>query len=198
MLTEKFIRFDSSSRRVLLTALVVVATIGLYRWILAPFGNQLFAAKRYYSALDSRIRKANALHTTLEEKRTKTERLNSEYIRLQNELFTFSEAREFFASLPIAAQEAGCAVQSISRVPEKRVGSKNKSVKDSDIVSRKAVVTVLGRFNNIVKFLEEMHARKHRVWVDTVRVDAGTSGRLKCQVILTIYCIERMEIAVYE
>ena len=69
MLVDKIIQIDSSHRRVLLVALVVVAAVGLYRWILAPYNGQLLAAQQYESTLDSVIHKADVLGTTLEAKR---------------------------------------------------------------------------------------------------------------------------------
>ncbi len=197
MLADKFVRLDRSSRRVLLTGLVVVAAVGLYRWILAPFSNQLLAAQRYNSVMDDSMRKARILGEILEAKEAKLKGLTDESVRLQNELFTPGEAREFFTFLPAAARKAGCVVASISQLPEQRTGAQNQS-DDSGIVSNKAVVTVIGGYNEIVKFLGEMQTRKHRVWVDSVRMDAGAAGKLKCQVGLTIYCIERVETALYE
>ncbi|MGA2172513.1 MAG: hypothetical protein ABSG82_05805 [Sedimentisphaerales bacterium] len=199
MLADKVIRLNSSSRRVLLVALVVIAEVGLYRWILAPFSNQLLAAQRHNSALDSTIRKAGILDTTLEDKKAKLEKLTGEAARLQNELFTPDEAREFFASLPAVARLAGCAVQSVSQVPEQRAGSQNRPGDDSGIVSRKAVVTVIGRYNSIVRLFEEIQTYKRKVWVDPVKIEAGDgTGKLKCQVTVTLYCIERVEMALYE
>jgi hypothetical protein len=98
MLADKLIKLNSSSRRVLLTALVVVASVGLYRWILAPFSGQLLAAQQCNSALGSTIRKARILDATLEAKKAKLEKLTDESARLRNELFTPGEAREFLAS----------------------------------------------------------------------------------------------------
>jgi len=177
--------------------MVVVATLGLYRWILAPFGNQLLAAQQYDSALDSTICKAKVLGTTLESKKAKLEELSGESARLQNELFTPDEAREFFASLPAAARKAGCVVVSVSQAPEQRVGPQNRP-DNSGVVGRKAVVTVIGGYSNIAKFLEGMQTCKRRVWIDSVRMDAGAAGKLKCQVGLTLYCVERMETTLYE
>jgi hypothetical protein len=198
MLADKLVRLNSSSRRVLLMALVFVAAVGLYRWILAPFSGQLLAAQQYNSALDNTMRKARILDTTLGAKKAKFEKLSGESVRLRNELFTPDEAREFFASLPGVARRAGCVVQSVSQSPEQRAGLQNRS-DGSGIVSKKAIVTVIGGYNSIVEFLRDTQTYKRRIWIDSVRMDAGgVAGKLKCQVTLTLYCIERAEKTLYE
>jgi Tfp pilus assembly protein PilO len=189
MSVEKIIQIDRSHRRVLLVSLVVIAAVAMYRWILSPYTGQLLAAQKYNYALDSAIRKAGVMETLLEAKKAKTVELTKESDRLRNQLFTPQEVRQFFASLPIAVRQTGCVTQSVSTVPEQR-GSQNDS---SGIVAKKAVVTVIGGYNEIIKFLEGLQTSEHKVWIESVRIDAGGAGKLKCQVLLTLYCIERVE-----
>jgi hypothetical protein len=207
MLAEKLVRLDSSSRRVILTALVVVAAAGLYRLILFPFSSQLLAAQHYNSTLDSAIRKSGVLGTTLRAKKAKLDKLVIASERLRNELFTPDEAGEFFASLPAAVRRAGCVVQSVSSVAGGQGGSQNQhpaaslsNPQDgSGISGKKAVVSFIGGYNNIMMFLKEMQTYKRKVWIDSVRMDAaGTAGKLKCQVALTLYCVDITETALYE
>jgi Tfp pilus assembly protein PilO len=198
MLADKLTRLDSSSRRVLLLALVVVAAVAIYSWSLAPFKNQLIAAQRYNSTLDSSIRKAGVLDTTLEAKKVKFDELKKAFARLRNELFTQDEAREFFASLPATVRGVGCTVQSISSVPEQRGGSQNQP-DNSGIVGKKTQVTIIGGYSGIVKLLDSLQTYKRRVWIESVRMDTSAgAGKLKCQLTLTLYCVNSMETTVYE
>lgn len=187
---EKFIQIERSHRRVLLIALAAIVVFGLYRWILAPHTNQLLAAQRYNSSLDATIRKADFMSTVLEKKKTKIVELTKESDRLRNQLFTQNEARRFFASLPSVVAQSGCAVLSVSAVPDAQRNTQNDTPATAP---KKAMVTIIGGYNGITKFLGALQNYEHKVWIESVRIDAGGAGKLKCQVLLTLYCIERVE-----
>ena len=186
-------------RRVLLLALVVIATVGLYRWILAPYGGQLLAAQKYDFALGSVLRKARVLGKTLEAKKNKLEELTAESARLRGELFAPDEMRVFFASLPAAAGRTGCAIQSINTPSEQRGGSISPPAEGSGIIEKKAIVTFTGGYGNIIGLIKELQTCQRKVWIDSVRIDTGgNAGKLKCQLTLTLYCVDNMETVSYE
>jgi Tfp pilus assembly protein PilO len=195
MSVEKFIQIERSHRRVLLIAIAVIMAFGLYRWILSPHTNQLLAAQRYNSSLDATIHKAELMRTGMEEKKTKIEVLTRQSDRLRNQLFTQNETRRFFSSLPSIVTQSGCAVLSVSAVPDAQRNEQNDA---PAIAPKKAMVSIIGGYNGITKFLGELQGYEHKVWIESVRIDAGGAGKLKCQVLLTIYCIERVENTLYE
>ncbi|MGB7582612.1 MAG: type 4a pilus biogenesis protein PilO [Sedimentisphaerales bacterium] len=195
MSVEKFIQIERSHRRVLLIALAAIVVFALYRWILAPHTNQLLAAQRYNSSLDAAIRKADFMRTAMENKKTKIEELTKESDRLRNQLFTQNEAHRFFASLPSVVAQSGCAVLSVSAVPDAQRNTQNDT---PAIAPKKAMVTIIGGYNSITKFLGALQNYERKVWIESVRIDAGGAGKLKCQVLLTVYCIERVENSLYE
>jgi Tfp pilus assembly protein PilO len=195
MSVEKFTRIERSHRRVLLIAITIIAVFGLYRWILAPHTNQLLAAERYNSALDGAIRKAGFISNMLDVKKGKIEELTKESDRLRNQLFTPQEMRQFLASLPSVVNQAGCAVQSVSTVPD---AQRNPQSDGSGIIAKKAIVTFIGGYNNIIKLLEALQNSERKVWIESVRMDTGGAGKLKCQILLTVYCIEHVENTLYE
>jgi Tfp pilus assembly protein PilO len=190
MSVEKNIKLDRSSRRVLLAALGVIAVVGLYRWILRPYGNQLYAAHRQEAALDENIRKADFLGMTLKKKKAKLEQMSKEAQRLRSDFFTVDEARVFFASLATIGGQAGCVIQSVTLPPDQRNADEQANDK-SGVVSKKATITVVGGYNNIVRFLDKITGWHRRIWIESVSIDAdGSSGKLKCQALLTLYYIE--------
>jgi len=197
---EKLIQLDRSPRRVLLTALVVVVAFGLFKWIFAPFNMQLKAAQQYDSALDNTIRKTTSMAKTLEAKKGKLQKMIRKADQLRSQLFTPDEVRVFFANFQDFAQKAGCTIQSVNLVPEQKVSSKKERADDgTGIISKKVAVTVFGGYGNIVGFLEGLQSYERKVWLNSVRMDiVSGSGKLKCQVVLTIYCIERVETSLYE
>jgi Tfp pilus assembly protein PilO len=195
MSVEKFTQIERSHRRVLLIAIAVIAVFGLYRWILAPHTNQLLAAQRYNYSLDAAIHKADFMRTVLENKKTKIEELAKESDQLRNQLFTQNEARRFLGYLPSVATQSGCAVLSVSAVPD---AQRNPESDGTGIIPKKANVTFIGGYNDIIKFFGALQNYERKVWIESVRIDAGGAGKLKCQVLLTLYCIERVENTLYE
>lgn len=199
MLADKIIQLDRSKRRVLLGALVVVAAIALYRWILSPYGTQLMAAQQYKSTLDEAIHKTKVLDNTLKAKKGKAQKLTEEFDSRQNELFTPAEIQGFFGSIQTVARRSGCVVQSVASVVDNKAGSQNQQQDASGIIGKKAIITISGGFGDIEKFIKELQTYEHKVWIESFRMDAGgNAGKLKCQVILTLYCVERLETTVYE
>lgn len=194
MSVEKFIQIERSPRRALLAAMVVIAAVGLYRWIVSPFNVQLQAAQHYDSTLDMAVRKTQALGEELKVKKAKADELSGLFARRRNELFTPNEVREFFAELPAVARLAGCAIQSVSSVADARVGTQDQPAGDSGVVGKKVVVTVIGGYGNITEFLKKLQTSEHKVWIESVRLDAGAAGRLQCQITLAMYCVEKKEI----
>jgi Tfp pilus assembly protein PilO len=187
---EKFIQIERSHRRVLLMALAAIVVFAMYRWILEPHANQLLAAQRYNSSLDAAVRKADFMRTAVENKKTKIEELTKESDRLRNQLFTQNEAHRFFASLPAIATQSGCAVISVSSTPNAQQNTQNDT---PAIVPKKAMVTITGGYSGITEFLGALQNYEHKIWIESVKIDAGGAGKLKCQVLLTVYCIERVE-----
>jgi Tfp pilus assembly protein PilO len=194
MSVEKFIQIERSHRRVLLIAIGAIAVFGLYRWILAPHTSQLFAAQRYSSSLDMAIHKADLMSTEMEKKKSKIEELTQKSTTLRNQLFTQNEARRFLGSLPSVAAQSGCVVVSVSNVPN---GQQNAQGDAPGILPKKSLVTITGGFNGIIKFISALQNYERKVWIDSVKIDSN-SGKLKCQMLVTIYCIERVENSIYE
>ena len=192
---EKITSIERSHRRVLLIALAAIVVFALYQWILAPHTNQLLAAQRYNSSLDAAIRQADFMRTVMENKKTKIAELTKESDRLRNQLFTQNESRRFFASLPSVVAQSGCVVVSVSAAPNAQQNTQDDT---PAIVAKKATVNIIGGYNSITKFIGALQNYERKVWIESVRIDAGGAGKLKCQMLLTVYCIERVENTLYE
>ncbi len=199
MSVDKIIKLRRSHRRAMLLAVVLIAALGLYRWILAPYGSQLLAAEKYNYTLGSILRKTGHLDETLTAKKAKLEKLNAESDRLRNELVNTREVRGFFASLPALANSVGCVIQSVNADPEQRRGSENQTQDSSGIVANKTAVSITGGYGNIIRLLEELQAYPRKIWIDSVMIETDrNAGKLKCRLNLTLYCADIMEMASYE
>jgi hypothetical protein len=97
--------------------------------------------------------------------------------------------------LPSLVNQSGCVIQSVSAVPETQ---KNQQGDGSGIAPKKANVIFTGGYNDIINFLGLLQNYERKVWIESVRMDTGGAGKLKCQVLLTLYCVERVEITLYE
>ncbi len=194
MLAEKFTQIEHSHRRVLLSAIILIAGFGLYRWIYAPFNSQLFAAQLYNSSLNQAIHKAEMISNLQEIKKSKIDELKKESDRLRNQLFTSNEMSQFFASLPSIVFQAGCVTQSISLIPE----TQKNQADSSSITPKKAMVTFLGAYSNAAAFFGRLQNSDKKIWIESVKMDTAAGGKLKCQALLTIYCIERAENNLYD
>lgn len=183
----------------MLAALVLIAGIALYRWMLSPYSGQLFAACQYKTTLSNAIHKAGVLAKTMRAKREKGESLAKEFERRQKELFTPYDAQKFFGSLQAIANTTGCVIQSVSLVGEGRQSAQNRQKEASEIVGKKTIVTVSGGYGDIIKFMNRIQSYEQKIWIDSFRMDTGgRAGKLRCQVVVTLYCFERVEATIYE
>jgi len=195
MSVEKIVHIERSHRRVLLIALSVIAVFALYQWILAPHTRQLLATQKYDSSLDAAIKKADFMSTVIGKKQTEVSELTKKAYSLRSQLFTQNEARRFSASVPSIASQSGCTVVSIGVLPDVQHNAQNDT---AGVTLRRAVVTITGGFNGVTAFLGALQNYERKIWIDSVKIDAEGAGKLKCQVLLTIYCIERVENSLYE
>jgi Tfp pilus assembly protein PilO len=97
--------------------------------------------------------------------------------------------------LPSVVAQSGCAVISVSSTPNPQQNVLNDT---PAIAPKKAMVTITGGYNSITRFIDALQNYERKVWIESVRIDAGGAGKLKCQVVLTVYCIERVENSLYE
>ena len=194
ILAKRITGINRSSRRIVLAGLVVIVAVAMYRWIVTPFTTQLMAAQQYDSTLDAAVNKLTGLGSTIEAKRAKLEKLTRQAELKKDELFNPEQVRGFFATLQPMAEKAGCTVQSISLVPEKSGQSDKGPKSDSSIAGKKVVVAFMGGFGNVNMFLSKLQTYESKVWIESVSMNvADYTGRLRCQVVLAIYCTNLAE-----
>jgi hypothetical protein len=170
-----------------------------FYWLLWQLLRYLGFTGGYWRRIPSNFlrhkRKVGFLGNIQEMKKSKIEELTKESNHQRNQLFTPQEMRQFFASLPSVINQAGCVVQSVSSVPEMQ---KNQQNDGSGIMAKKASVIFTGGYNEIIKLFGLLQDSEKKVWIESLRIDTGGAGKLKCQILLTLYCIERVESTLYE
>jgi hypothetical protein len=196
MITDSLAKLNRSSRNSVFAALIVIAGVAMYNWIVSPHVTYLYAAQKYASAVGKIVEKNKAITRELDGKKKELGKLRDQYSQCLGLLFTPDEAKEFFGDLQTIPEETGCTVYSLNLVVGK-AGLKDKRSEDtSGMVANSAILSVSGQYNNIMKLLEKLQNRPQKVWVDSFKIeiiDFG-SAQLKCNMTITIYTIKDREV----
>ncbi len=196
MLLDNLAKLNRKSRNALSAALLIIAAIAIYNWMVAPHANYLFAAQQYEFAVGGIAKKNKILSNTIKVKEKKREELSKQFAQLRRTLFTPDEAKELLGGLRVICERAGCAVNSLDFITSKS-GSGHKQVTlgqvegASDVVANSAVLSVSGVYSNIIELLEIIQKRTQGVWIDSIEMTAldEDSAELNCDIAITIYTI---------
>lgn len=209
MLLDNLTKLSRPSRNALSAALVIIAAIAVYNWMVAPHANYLFAAQQYESVVDNVAKKNKILSNTVKVKEKKLQELRERYAQLRHTLFTSDEAQELLSGLRVICEKADCTVNSLNFVTSKP-NSKRKPVPleaaagqvkgNSDVAANNAVLSVTGVYGNIVELIEIIQERTQGVWIDSIEMTAleEDSAKLKCDMAVTIYTIQDKDTTVHE
>ena len=195
MLIDNLANLNRSTRNTIFTALIIIATIAMYNWIVAPHVTCLFAAQQYESAVSKAVEKNKVIAREVETKTKKLEELYEQLARSRSTLFTPDEAKAFFSDLQAVAEETGCTVHSLNLVVSNpSSGDKQKRSEDttSGIVANGAVLSVIGQYNSIIKLVEKLQNHAKKIWMDSFKMETidFSSAQLKCDMTITIYTIQ--------
>jgi len=195
MLVSNFAKLNRPAQGSVFTALIVIAIVAMYKWIVTPHISCLFAAQQYGSAIDAVVQKNEDIVREIKVETRKLEKLSQQFVQSGDKLFTPEEAKEFFGDLQAILEDAGCTVHSLNLVASKS-RDKNKQPDDaSGIAANSTMLSVSGGYNGIIRLVEGLQNHTPKVWVDSFEmeiVDFG-SGRLKCDMTITIYTIQNKE-----
>lgn len=188
MLIDSLAKLNSVSRNTISAALVVIVTIAVYSWIVAPHVNHLFAVQRYESVVDEALKKNKIIRSAIGTKKKKLEKLGEQFNQLQSSLFMMNEAKEFFSDLQAISEQAGCTVYSLNLLTNELKSKDSKPEDSSGIVTKTAILSVIGAYGDIIKLIERLQAREQKVWIDSVKMSSlnDTSNQLKCDITITI------------
>ena len=194
MLIDNLANLNRSTRNTVFAALIIIATIAMYNWIVAPHVTCLFASQQYESVVSKAVEKNKVIAREVETKTKKLEELYEQFARSESALFTPDEAKEFFSDLQAISEETGCTVRSLNLVVSKpSFGDKRKQSEDtSSIVANGAMLTVSGQYHSIIRLVEKLQNHTKRIWMDSFKMETIDSGsaQLKCDMTITIYTIQ--------
>jgi len=197
MLVNDLAKMNRSSRNAASASLIVIAALAMYNWIVTPHATYLSAAQRYESVTDNIVKKNKAIGNRVKTKKMKLQELHEQSAQLQSTLFTPDQAREFFSDLQAISEETGCIVYSVNLVTS-GPGPKGGQSKDtSGVVTKSAVLSVVGVYRNIAKLIKRIQARTQKVWIDSVKVRTldYSSDQPRCDITITICALTDKETA---
>ncbi|MFB0555157.1 MAG: hypothetical protein ACETWQ_17755 [Phycisphaerae bacterium] len=196
MLVDNLTKLSRSSRNAVSGSLILIAAIAMYNWIVAPRANYLLAAQRYEFAMDNVVKKNKTIDNRVKVKKKKLQELREQSAQLQSTLFTFDQAREFFSDLQAISEQTGCIVYSVNLITNNPNPIKDRQLQDTaGIVTKSAVLSVVGVYKNITKLIERLQSRTQKVWIDSVKVQAlnNNSDRPRCDITITICALTDKE-----
>ena len=189
MLVDNLTKLSRSSRNAVSASLILIAALAMYNWIVAPRTNYLSAAQQYKFVIDNMVKKNKTIDNRVNIKKKKLQELRERSAQLQSTLFTSDQAREFFSDLQAISEETGCIVYSVNLITNNPNPNKDGQLQDTaDIVTKSAVLSVVGVYRNITKLIERLQSRTQKVWIDLVKVRTlnNNSDRPRCDITITI------------
>ena len=196
---DKITKLDRSSRNTFSVALIVVMTMAMYNWIVAPHATYMSAAEQYESVVENSAKQNKIVESKLKIKEKRLQQVNKKFAPFQALLFTSDEATFFFGTqLQIILEQTGCAVTSLNFVASK----KGEGLKDngSGIKIKRANLNVVGLYGSIIKLTEQLQENKKRVWVESLTMKAfdKDSSKISCDMTVAIYTVQNKENTVNE
>jgi Tfp pilus assembly protein PilO len=200
VLKDNIVKFNNPSRNAIFSALILVAAIAMYNWMVAPHVNYLFAVQRYRPVVSSLAREKELIAKSLDTNNEKLQEIKQQFITAQNNLFTDTEAKNFFANLESTAIDAGCALQSLSFSTNKRTLTFEKSQDALHIIANKARLSFTGSYDNIIALLNKFQTNPQKVWIDSFKLQISDiySAMLRCDTTVTIYVAQNKEAIINE
>jgi len=200
VLIDSLAKLNSASRNAISAALIMTVAIAVYNWIVAPHVIYLSAVQQYESVVSDMAKKSKILSSAVTTKQKKLEELHEQFVQLQSSLFTLAQAKEFFSDLQAISVQAGCTVYSLNLVASERNSEQGQAEDASGIITKSAMLSVIGTYGDVIRLIESLQARQQKVWIDSVRMTSheDTSGQLKCDMTITICTIQDKEAMPYE
>ncbi|MHC4739506.1 MAG: hypothetical protein ACYS9Y_11440 [Planctomycetota bacterium] len=198
MLIDNLAKSNHLSRSAVSAVMIVISAIAMYNWIVAPRAAYLRAVQRHEIVAGNIAQKNEVINKKVVAKRKKLQKLQEQFTKLRDTLFTPEQAKEFFSDLQTISEEVGCAVYSLNILTTEPSRERRQSQDGSYIVPKSATLTVAGVYEKIIRLLERLQVRTQKVWVDSIKMEIFDydSAKPKCNITITIYTVEEEEAAV--
>ena len=186
MLVKHLVKANRSTRHAVSVSLIVIALLAMYSWLVAPHVAYLSVVQGYESVMTNLKNKNNLINSKVKVKQKKLKDLQEKSAKLQSTLFTPDKAREFFSDLQAISEQAGCMVQSLNMIKNNPNDKQSENI--SGIITKSAVLSVVGLYKDIPRLIQRLQARTQKVWIDSIKVLTVeyNSDRPRCDITITI------------
>jgi hypothetical protein len=195
VLKNKVAKLNSPSKSAITTALILIAAMAMYNWMVAPHVNYLFAVQRYEPVVDNIAHEKKIITKALESKKAKLQELTDQLTAARNSLFTPAEAKTFFGDLEAISKDTDCTLQSLTFTKEDRGVAFGRSQDALHILAKSATLSFTGSYDSIIALLNKLQNRPQKVWIGSIRLRIFDiqSAKLKCDTTITIYVVQDEE-----
>jgi len=197
MLINNLAKLNRSSRSAASASLILIAALAMYNWMVAPHAAYLMAAQQHRTVVATVARKNEHIGKIVAIKKKKLEKLREQSSQLLSTIFTADKATQFFSDLQVISEQAGCSVCSLNFISKTSEFNTGRAEDDAGVVDRRAVLSVIGEYKDIIRLLERLQRRSEKVLVDSVRIQTVDyrSANPRCDITLRIHTIANKESA---
>ena len=188
MIGEKVLKSGPTSKVVIAVSSIAIAGLAAFNWFVSPQMAYLHATEKYETMIGSAGEKGVMITNGISSKETELNKLRLEVSRLRNSLFTVEKSREFFSDLEPISLQNGCSIESLTFLPPESRGQGGLS----NVIRNQAKLSLIGRYENVIKFLEKIRAYPQRISISNfiIQTSRYDINELICQMSITIYVIE--------
>ena len=193
MLINNLTNLSNSTRNTVFGALIIIAAVAIYNWIVDPHVGYLHAAQQYAVVVSKAEEKNKNAVREIKAKTKQLEKLYAQLTEVRGALYTPDETKAFFSDLQAISEEAGCTVKSLNlAVGQRSSAGKQKRPGASSIVANSAMLTVSGQYDDIIQLVEKLQNRAKRIWMDSFRIEIvdSKSDLLECDMTIIVYTAE--------
>ncbi len=178
-----------SKSTVMSGALILIAAIAGYNWAVAPHLNYLQAAERYGATREELSLKGECLEDAVAARKKELEELEARYGRTRENVFDRPAATAFFNGVQAMAENAGCAMSSLTFLSAGSGSASGRSAKNAGLEVRRACLSVLGDYGQIVELVDELQNRSQQVSIESIglRISQAHQGKLECNMTIVIW-----------
>jgi hypothetical protein len=193
MFFKHLVKLSHTTRYTALVSLTIIAFFMMYDRFIDPHIDYLATVQAYESVMNKSVNKNNLVEKCVKIKRKKLQELVEKSAQLESTLFTHDKSREFFSDLQAISEQSGCMVQSLNMLKK---SPKDKQLEEtSSIITKSALLSVVGLYSDIPKLIKRLQARTQKVWIDSIKILTldYKSDRPRCDIIITICEIQDKE-----
>ncbi len=192
MPNDKITNISPTSRVLLASTVILIVGFGMYNWTVSPQTSYLNAARLYENMVANAGDKTTMIKGQMETKAGLIMTLEHEIAETEGSFFTSASANEFFSDLEPISLQCDCSIDSLNFMSAEPVVVEGKEKGSSSVSFRRASISLVGRYENIIKFFMKLSSYSQRISVNELFIESTgyKTNELVCHITITIYLIE--------